>query len=170
MGNEQEAITALFTSMERVRRAWGSLSPAAGITKSDFFTMMCIGNGGKAHDVDCKGTEKHRLRTDGQIPLTLIATTMRQTLPTISQRMNTLEQRGLVERSASAGDKRVTLISLSKEGVRVLKNTHDQMTKVFKATLISYGAENIVQFTSLANRFADELTAQAQNHQPKEGE
>lgn len=170
MGNEQEAITALFTSMERVRRAWGSLTPAAGITKSDFFTMMCVGNGGSGHKADSQKPEKQTLKTDGKVPLTLIATAMRQTLPTISQRVTALEQRGYIERSASADDKRVTLISLSAKGARVLKNTHDQMTKVFQTTLTNYGIENIVQFTNLAQRLADELTAQAQNHQSKEGE
>lgn len=127
MDNTEEQITALFRGMDRVRKAWKSVTPCPQLSKSQFGTLMSI-----LH---------HSTGEDHTITLSDLAATMHQSAPALSQRIKDLENLGYVKRIADSKDRRKTGISLTDEGKEVLLIARSHFRHVMSLALEHMGNE-----------------------------
>ena len=82
----------LFRLMDRVRKAWQSVTPCEHLSKSQFGTLMAIAHHGRMPGQSCTPSQEH-----GALTLTALAGAMHQSLPALSQRVSALEAQGYVE-------------------------------------------------------------------------
>jgi DNA-binding MarR family transcriptional regulator len=85
----------------------------------------------------------HRSMEEGSTGLkaSVLSQIMRVTQPTVSQMVNVLEARGLVERTADTQDRRAVRIKLSEEGQRIIKVVLDAMYEGTKDLIRHLGEE-----------------------------
>ena len=76
----------LFRLMDRVRKAWQSVTPCEHLSKSQFGTLMAIAHHGRMPGQSCTPSQEH-----GALTLTALAGAMHQSLPALSQRVSALE-------------------------------------------------------------------------------
>jgi DNA-binding MarR family transcriptional regulator len=77
--------------------------------------------------------------------------------PATTKNIDKLERLGLVLRSASTGDRRVTLISLSRAGRRVVDKYERLKTARLGPVLATFKARELEMFASLLERFSVSL-------------
>lgn len=80
--------------------------------------------------------------------------------PAITKNIDKLERLGLVLRSASTGDRRVTLISVSRAGRRVIDKYERSKAARLAPVLQKFEARELEVFTSLLERFSVSLLQQ----------
>ena len=72
----------LFRLMDRVRKAWQSVTPCEHLSKSQFGTLMAIAHHGRMPGQSCTPSQEH-----GALTLTALAGAMHQSLCCFSKRM-----------------------------------------------------------------------------------
>ena len=70
----------LFRLMDRVRKAWQSVTPCEHLSKSQFGTLMAIAHHGRMPGQICTPSQEH-----GALTLTALAGAMHQSLPALSR-------------------------------------------------------------------------------------
>lgn len=128
---EHQPAMKLFSAMDRMRRAWRDTTPCQQISKAQFATLIVI-----AHGADpCTMTKQTEIISP--MPLSVLASLQKQSLPAISQRIHTLEEMGYVKRVANPQDRRVSAVELTEKGELLLNETHkiwkDKMQTVLAA-------------------------------------
>lgn len=106
----------LFRLMDRVRKAWQSVTPCEHLSKSQFGTLMAIAHHGRMPGQSCTPSQEH-----GALTLTALAGAMHQSLPALSQRVSALEAQGYVERVPDPDDRRVIGVCVTPEGRTVME-------------------------------------------------
>lgn len=134
-----------FQTMDRVRRGWLQFMPQQSLKKSYFGILMFIRHN-CAKNPDQKGAK-----------ISDLAHQMRQTMPSISQKINALEQEGLVERIVCNTDRRVCYVHLSEKGSLIIEETLQQFDKQVMRILNEFGPEKSLQLIDLMNDLADIL-------------
>ncbi|WP_242865764.1 MarR family transcriptional regulator [Desulfosporosinus sp. HMP52] len=74
--------------------------------------------------------------------------------PTITRILDKLEQRGLIRRQADSGDRRVSLIYLTKEGQEIEASLKPLARKALEHALRGLSEEERSQLTNLMNRIS----------------
>ena len=95
--------------------------------------------------------------------LSALAAAMGQTLPSISQRIRTLESMGYVERVPDPSDRRVSGIRISDSGISLLNQAKKEMGARVEAAIDVLGSENLELLLNLLEQFAAALETAAAN-------
>lgn len=82
-------------------------------------------------------------------------------LSTISRQVRTLEERGLVQRSECAHDRRAFLLSPTERGRALLEDALCRRSVALSAALADWSAADVDRLIALLRRFADDLTPTA---------
>ena len=137
----------LFRVMDRVRRAWRNLTPCDSLSKSQLGTLMEIS----------RHTERMQNESGKSlgVPLSVLAGTMNQSLPALSQRVRALEELGYVERIPDPTDRRVIGVRLTAEGEKSKADANDRFARLLTDTLDRLGTENSQQLIELLGLLAD---------------
>ena len=77
--------------------------------------------------------------------------------PAASKNIDKLERLGLVVRTPSKGDRRATLLSVSRKGRRLVRKYEDLRAARLGPVLKGFGPEEVEQLTGLLERFAVSL-------------
>ena len=83
--------------------------------------------------------------------------------PAASKNIDKLERLGLVVRTPSKGDRRATLLSVSRKGRRLVRKYEDLRAARLGPVLKGFGPEEVEQLTRLLERFAVSLLEAAPN-------
>lgn len=134
---------ALFTTMNRLRRAWATFGPGRTLKNSD--AMML-------------GTVLEAKQKDGR-PVTAgtLARMTRQSMPGVSQKLNQLEERGLLRRVGDAGDRRVVNIELTEAGEQMARQALRELFGRMEEALDRMGDERVECLTALMDELSGAL-------------
>ena len=135
----------LFRLIDRMRRAWTTITPCAELSKSQFGTLMALAYLG--------GTPP---QAQG-LPLTQLAHVMHQSPPALSQRIAVLEAMGYVQRTEDAQDRRVTRVCLTQQGHALLKQAYRAMNEKLDSALAALGKQDAAMLFTLLNKFTAQL-------------
>ena len=101
----------LFRLMDRVRKAWQSVTPCEHLSKSQFGTLMAIAHHGRMPGQSCTPSQEH-----GALTLTALAGAMHQSLPAMRPARQRAGGTGLCERVPDPDDRRVIGVCVTPEG------------------------------------------------------
>src|SRR4051794_41606141 len=100
-----------------------------------------------------------RLRENGSIRLSDLASDLIVDISTISRQVRALEDRGLVTRSEDPADRRASRIVLARAGEQVLDDAWARRHAWLERSLADWDADDRVALSATLNRFADALAA-----------
>ena len=107
MENDTSRALQMFLTMDRMRRAWSEVIPCAGVSKSQFATLMVILYGGRPpHGAGLLSATLPPPEESAGVSLSEVAAVMGQTVPALSQRVSRMEALGYVERLPHPTDRR----------------------------------------------------------------
>jgi len=117
----------LFRALTQFKRLGWHQHSIAGCTPSEIRVLICI-----------KKSGAHLLQ-----PMTVseISKRLLVTPPSITQILNTLESRGLIERHIDRADRRVIMVTLTEQGEQVARQAEEAFSEVMKG-LINYLGED----------------------------
>ncbi len=141
----------LFSAMDRMRRVWQGISPCPELSKSQFGTLMAISHGGKLPHAACREAQP------APVPLSVVASQMGQSLPSVSQRVSTLEQMGYIERVPDPHDRRVSGVRLTEGGRELLARACQTVQAELDTALAKLGADQLQTLFRLLGQLTDEL-------------
>lgn len=130
-----ERAARLMSSVDRLRRVWMGACPPVPMKRGD---MMLLGR-------------LIELENQGKPPLSLgqLAKMMHQSPPGITQKVNALEEQGLVQRVPGKNDRRVSCIQLTDKGRKTGKQALKQFLSSMEAALDRMGKEKAEALLSL---------------------
>lgn len=82
---------------------------------------------------------------------------LHMSMPAISQMLSILEDKGLIQRSASKGDRRIVNITLTPEGERINQEAEEKITEVMDAVVEEFGKENIEELVRLFDQLFEAI-------------
>lgn len=150
MDQPKMETTEMFRLMDRVRRAWLSVTPHESLNKSQFATLMmiCRKSGQCGGNADTQGVP---------VMPSALADDMHQSRPALSQRMHALEEMGYIERVPDPTDRRVAGARLTEEGLQVLNRAREQFDGILLGAMEQLGPEHAEMLISLLAELADAL-------------
>ncbi len=104
----------------------------------------------------------HETRRLGTIRPSDLATQMRLDLSTISRHLRSLEQQGLIRRTADPDDARAQRISITSSGAGVLKRMMDQRAATIREATAHWPERDRGDLRQLLRRLADDLSVMAE--------
>lgn len=131
----------LFRLMDRVRKAWQSVTPCEHLSKSQFGTLMAIAHHGRMPGQSCTPSQEH-----GALTLTALAGAMHQSLPALSQRVSALEAQGYVERVPDPDDRRVIGVCVTPEGRTVMEVAYRRFGSILSRSIDYLGPKILKRF------------------------
>lgn len=102
----------------------------------------------------------HRIEDSGPSRISQLAEAEGVRMPTASNTINQLENRGLVRRVRSTEDRRGVTVELTKEGAAELKRVGEERTKFLADMLDTLDTENLIMLA----RGADAINALADSY------
>ena len=139
----------LFRLMDRVRKAWQSVTPCEHLSKSQFGTLMAIAHHGRMPGQSCTPSQEH-----GALTLTALAGAMHQSLPALSQRVSALEAQGYVERVPDPDDRRVIGVCVTPEGRTVMEVAYRRFGSILSRSIDYLGPQNFETLLHLLGELA----------------
>jgi DNA-binding MarR family transcriptional regulator len=100
----------------------------------------------------------HEMRRLGTIRPSDLATAMHLDLSTISRHLRSLEQQGLVQRTADPDDARAQRISITARGGDVLKRVMDHRAATIRDSIADWPEDERSALLQLLRRLADDLS------------
>ena len=94
--------------------------------------------------------------TDG-CTVSKLAETIGVSLPAVTKRINSLEERGFVTRTRSEGDGRVKTIGLSEKGRGIARRMDDVFYPVLDRAVSRFSAEEVSAFCRVLEALSDEI-------------
>ena len=107
---------------------------------------------------------RHRRETGRGVKISELSRMMQVTSPTITQLANSLEARGLVERSTASDDRRVIYVQLTEAGGAVLKQVSDAFFARFNRLVLHLGPEKSNLLADLLTECFDFMRADAEKN------
>jgi DNA-binding MarR family transcriptional regulator len=160
--NDTPSAIELLNALRRMRRVrWnGPDASFAGLKPSELSLLYRIRRCGQAQG----------------IKVTDLSSMLRVTSPTVTQLVNGLETRLLLERAKDVADGRIVLVKLTTEGERIAQLAEQEMLSGFQAAVDHLGAEKsqqlIDRLSELYRYFEEreELNPLQRRHHPEEEE
>ncbi len=141
-------LQKLFDRMRRL----GKSQPVVGMNHRDFFALHML-----CSHADSGGMRMGELARLLDVPL-----------PTLSKSIQSLEERGYVERRTDPADRRNTLASATPEGIALEKKANDNAEYCMKELFSRFGEQETEEFVRLCTRLVD--LAEEQMKEGKERE
>ena len=125
----------LFRALTQFKRLGWHQHSIAGCTPSEIRVLICTKGGG------------------GPLPplvtVSEISKRLSVTPPSITQILNTLETRGLIERHMDRTDRRVIVVTLTKQGEKVTEQAEETFSAVMKGLIEYLGEDQSNQLADL---------------------
>ncbi len=148
----------LFRALSQFKRLGWHQHSIAGCTPSEIRVLICVKRGEGA--------------SLPQMTVSEISKCLAVTPPSITQILNTLESRGLIERHVDRADRRVIVVTLTRRGEKVTELAQEAFSAVMKGLIEYLGEDQSNQLADLLFKvfryFAENETAIY--HEPWEGE
>ena len=144
-----EQIKAFFSSMQYLRK-YSFENYCKDITGAEFFALYNM-----RLLSDMQGCESIRISELGK--------KMKLSPQAVSKTLRILEEKGFSRRMTDESDRRITLISITKEGCEVLDKTQDDIVGFAQEVRERMGEKDIAEFVRLNNKFTritDEIIAE----------
>ena len=106
-------------------------------------------------DTIALGIINHSAKNKEQYYVSNIQRFMKISKPAVSQLINSLEKKELIERSIDNSDRRKFVMKLTKKGKDHLQNARNNENNLLNIALNRFGQENAQELISLLNDFAD---------------
>lgn len=156
MKDDTSRALQMFLTMDRMRRAWAEIIPCAGISKSQFATLLVILYGGRPpHGAGLFSATLPPPEDSGGVSLSEVAAVMGQTVPALSQRVSRMEQLGYVERLPHPTDRRASLLQVTASGKELLEQARRSITRRMDGILAGMGEASMDQLLALLEQLAD---------------
>lgn len=136
-----------FLAMDRVRKSWEKFTPCQSLSKSQFGVLMALQH--LTRETACTGGVK----------ITDLARELHHSLPAVSQKINMLEEAGLVRRDSKNGDRRVIYLQLTEQGQSLVHQAAERFDHRTAETLNLLGTEKTRQLLLLLQDLADAIDA-----------
>lgn len=147
MDQEQSQGKRLLEVMARIRRVSTKHHLEDIIQQREFFILGIIHRHMKLNQVDGQGhTGQPGIKISELSELLQIKT------PSVSQMINTFEEKGYVKRVTTPNDRRVVYITLADEGKAVLEKANQAFVTMTDEIVSKLGHEETEQLISLCNR------------------
>lgn len=139
MDGSYSQTTALFHSLDRVRRAWRAIAPCENLTKTQFDTLLGV--------FHMSGRPSAGEGAAQPVPLSELAPALALSLPALSQRVRALEDLGCVERVPDPADRRITGLRLTPKGFEVLLEARQRVDRILSEAIRRLGpdAETLIR-------------------------
>ena len=132
MPNDHTASHALMHAFRQLRHIqWGGRQQIDGCTRSETMMLLCVRR--------CMRSSPSGLKASD------LSGFLRVTRPTVSQMVNVLAARGLLERSPDPKDRRIVRIKLTAEGERLTLETEAAMHRGIQELTEHLGAQRTQQ-------------------------
>ncbi len=131
----------LMQAMHRMKKAqvWPPFFP--GVSRGEFFMLHKI-----EHLVKNKDTEKPGAK------ITDLSVAAEMSKPAVSQMLNSLEEKGMIERVMTKNDRRVVYVNLTEQGKTQLEKIAKQMDSLLDEIVKELGQEDTEEFARLLNK------------------
>ena len=138
---EQTEKDNLLEAIHSLKKAhsWGPMMP--GISRGEYFTLHIISHLTENADKSAHGAK-----------VTDVSRAARMSRPAVSQMLNSLENKQLVERVMAKNDRRVVYVKLTESGVEQLQKSHQQFHSWFDRVIEELGAEDTAELARLVNK------------------
>ncbi|QKS48073.1 winged helix-turn-helix transcriptional regulator (plasmid) [Paenibacillus cellulosilyticus] len=128
MDEHQQLSRELMNAFRQLRQLnWTGLRSNDGLTKAEIMTLFHIRHATRQEPAGPKASE--------------LARSLNVTMPTVTQTVNVLEARGLLERHRDPADRRAVRIRLTTEGEAVMSRNHAIMLNKIGSVVEHLGAE-----------------------------
>lgn len=138
---EQKQKDMLMKSMHRIKKLRPWPPTFAGISKGEFFMLHTIIHLTHKKDDDNPG-----------VKISVLCEKTEMSKPAASQMLNSLEDKGLVERIVTKSDRRVVYVTLTEEGKKVLDQAALHMTNLVEKVVERLGPEDTKELTRLFDK------------------
>ncbi|NLJ30182.1 MAG: winged helix DNA-binding protein [Clostridiales bacterium] len=135
---EQNQKELLWSAMHRLKKSQAWPPRLSGVSRGEFFML---------HQVARLERKKDGKAPGGKISDLSAATEMSK--PAVSQMLNSLEDKGLVERIMTKSDRRVVYVRLTEKGRERLDATARQMNELLDRVVKELGPEDTEELTRL---------------------
>lgn len=154
MTTEYTTSHELIRAFRQLRHMnWSGRRPAEGCTRSETMLLFAIRRGMSAGSPGLKMSE--------------ISGILRVSLPTVTQTVNLLVARGLLERGTDPDDRRAVRIRLTEAGRRETEQAEEAMLEGMKGLIDHLGHERSLQLIELLDDVAAYYRAQAAEPPPE---
>ncbi|HEY4389747.1 MAG TPA: MarR family transcriptional regulator [Paenibacillus sp.] len=116
------------------------------VPRGEFVLMNVISKMMHKHALDSEGDDKPGIKVSE------LSNKMKISPPSVSQMVNSLEEKGLVERLTTRNDRRVVYVNLTEEGRSILKQTTDHFLTFSNEIARRLGHEETDHLIRLFNR------------------
>ncbi|MFC4811832.1 MarR family winged helix-turn-helix transcriptional regulator [Paenibacillus sp. GCM10023250] len=126
----------LIRALRQLRQLpWNGRNPIENCTPSETMTLFCIRRATASNPAGVKASE--------------LSTMLNVASPTITQSVNLLAAKGLLQRSADPQDRRAVRITLTEEGMRLTGLAHDAMQERMTRLAAHLGSDRAHQLVEL---------------------
>lgn len=138
---DQNQKDQLLNAMHRLKKEQSWPQIFSGVSRGEFFMLHKI-------EYLCRGENEEKPGT--KISDLSAATEMSK--PGVSQMLNTLEDKGLIERVMTKSDRRVVYVRLTEQGKEKLGETARQMSLLMGRIVEELGPEDTAELTRLIQK------------------
>lgn len=135
--NKDPTAQKLLQAFSRLKRLHWHQSSIAGLTPSEILVLFCV---------------KKRMTKGVGLKISEISRYLKVAAPTITQQINTLENRGYVERSTDEQDRRAVRIKLTAAGEKVITRASDDFFTSFNGLVAYLGEDQSKQLVELLSK------------------
>ncbi len=138
----------LFEVLNRLKKIRHSTSAFEGLPQGEFFMLHTIARCIK---------EKQDTEDDSGIKVSVLSLYLHMSKPAVSQMLNSLESKGLIERRVAKNDRRLVLVSLTADGNALMEENHKKLVETVDDLIQKFGESDTKTLISLLNKLYDIL-------------
>jgi len=135
----------LFKTMFVSKKMMMITSANSGVPFAEYATLMHIFRLSQDDDANA-GVRVMKIKEHSHV-----------SLPAVSQQLRSLEEKGLVRRNTTTEDRRVTLVSLTPAGQKILEHVRKGTDAVIEDLVKKVGEANIREYIRLSNEIMKSL-------------
>ncbi len=136
---KSDRINEFLKIMQRLHKNSLRFKSQTGIPHTEFHILQYLAN--------------HEQKETG-VSISEISENIEISKPAVSQLVNALEEKGLVERVTTKKDRRVVYVVSTEAGMTLVKNTRKGMNARVEAILDQMGDEDAAEFLRLFDKFS----------------
>lgn len=145
---EYTGAAHLVDAMNRLRRAWMDIQPEPPVRRGDVMLLGFL-------------MERER-REEPPVTVGDLAKALHHSPPSITQKVNSLEENGLLKRTADKSDKRLACVELTDKGRKMAECCLRIFWGRIEAALEKLGKQEAEELVGLLNRLSDAVDDTAQ--------
>lgn len=138
--NQRDQLFEVLNKLKKIRH---STSAFEGLPPGEFFMLHTIARCIK---------EKQDTEDDSGIKVSVLSPNLHMSKPAVSQMLNSLESKGLIERRVDKNDRRLVLVSLTSDGNALMEENHKKLVNAVDNLIQKFGESDTKTLISLLNK------------------